>query len=104
MSLTAVAAAVFALGSGDYHIAAPNVIRALTGGGDEGDRLVVRELRLPRVVTALAVGAALALAGAASQSLVRNPLGSPDMLGFTQGAATGALLAVVAGGGSAALA
>jgi iron complex transport system permease protein len=102
--LTALAASVFALGSGDYHIAAADVIRALTDGGDDGDRLVVRELRLPRVATALAVGAALALAGAVSQSLVRNPLGSPDMLGFTQGAATGALLAVVAGGGSAALA
>ncbi|WP_425559213.1 FecCD family ABC transporter permease [Catenulispora yoronensis] len=105
LALTAVAAAVFALGSGDYHIAATDVIKALTGGGDAGDRLVVRELRLPRVATALAAGAALALAGAISQSMVRNPLGSPDMLGFTQGASTGALVVVVvAGGGSAALA
>ena len=54
-------------------------------------------------MTGLLVGAALALAGAVFQSLVRNPLGSPDMLGFTQGAAAGALLVVVAGGSTLAL-
>ena len=65
---------------------------------------IVRELRLPRLVTALLVGAALALAGAVFQSLVRNPLGSPDMLGFTQGAPTGACSWWSLGGSSLALA
>ncbi|MFD0564055.1 FecCD family ABC transporter permease [Kitasatospora saccharophila] len=102
--LVAAVVAVFALGRGDYPIAPGEVVRVLLGGGGPAEDFVVNQLRLPRVVTALLVGAALALAGALFQTLVRNPLGSPDILGFTQGAATGALLVVVAGGSSAALA
>ncbi|WP_194908633.1 FecCD family ABC transporter permease [Catenulispora rubra] len=103
-ALLAFAAMVVTLGSGDYRIPPGEVLRTLFGGGTVGDHFIVVELRLPRVVTALLVGAALALAGAVFQSLVRNPLGSPDMLGFTEGAATGALVVVVAGGSSLALA
>ncbi|MEH1101562.1 FecCD family ABC transporter permease [Micromonospora sp. CPCC 205561] len=102
--LLALALSVFAIGSGDYPMSTADVLRALTGRGDPAEEFIVTELRLPRVVTALCVGAALALAGAVFQSLVRNPLGSPDMLGFTQGAATGALVVVVLGGSSLALA
>lgn len=102
--LLAFAAMVVTLGSGDYRIPPGEVLRTLAGGGSMADHFIVVQLRLPRVVTALLVGAALALAGAAFQSLVRNPLGSPDMLGFTEGAATGALVVVVAGGSSLALA
>ncbi|GAA1943044.1 FecCD family ABC transporter permease [Kitasatospora viridis] len=100
----ALALAVLALGSGSYPISPGEVLRVLFGGGTPAEHFVIEELRLPRVVTALVVGAALALAGALFQSLTRNPLGSPDILGFTEGAATGALLAVLAGGGSWALA
>ncbi|MFI9273091.1 FecCD family ABC transporter permease [Kitasatospora sp. NPDC052896] len=96
--------AVLALGSGDYPISPADVLRALTGGGSPADEFIVQQLRLPRVVTALLVGVALALAGAVFQTVVRNPLGSPDVLGFTQGAAAGALVVVVAGGSSLALA
>ncbi|MBS2533690.1 iron chelate uptake ABC transporter family permease subunit [Catenulispora sp. NF23] len=103
-AVVAFAAVVLTLGSGDYRIAPAEVLRTLFGGGTVADHFIVVQLRLPRVVTALLVGAALALAGAVFQSLVRNPLGSPDMLGFTEGAATGALVVVVAGGSSAALA
>lgn len=103
-ALAAIAAVIVMLGSGDYRIAPAEVLRTLTGGGTAADHFIVVQLRLPRVATALLVGAALALAGAVFQSLVRNPLGSPDMLGFTEGAATGALVVVVAGGSSAALA
>ena len=95
---------VLVIGSGDYPIGAADVLRTLTGNGSPAEHFIVHELRLPRVVTALLVGAALALAGTVFQSLVRNPLGSPDVLGFTQGAATGALVVVLVGGGSAALA
>lgn len=102
--LAALAAAVVTLGSGDYQIPPGEVLRTLAGGGSAADHFIVVQLRLPRVVTALLVGAALAVAGAVFQSLVRNPLGSPDMLGFTEGAATGALAVVLAGGGSLALA
>ncbi|MFF3598620.1 FecCD family ABC transporter permease [Kitasatospora indigofera] len=103
-ALLALVVGVLALGSGDYPIAPADVLRTLTGGGSPAEDFIVNQLRLPRVVTALLVGAALALSGALFQSLVRNPLGSPDILGFTQGAATGALVVVVAGGSSLALA
>ncbi|WP_441246369.1 FecCD family ABC transporter permease [Kitasatospora sp. McL0602] len=103
-ALLALLVAVLTLGSGDYPLSPAEVLRTLTGGGTPAQDFVVNQLRLPRVVTALLVGAALALAGALFQSLVRNPLGSPDVLGFTQGAAVGALLVVVAGGSSLALA
>ncbi|MFJ6212198.1 FecCD family ABC transporter permease [Streptomyces sp. NPDC092296] len=104
-ALLALAVGVLSIGSGDYPMSPATVLRTLLGGGSPGDAFVVNELRLPRVVTALLVGAALALSGALFQSLVRNPLGSPDVLGFTQGAATGALtVIVVTGGGSLAVA
>lgn len=103
-AVLALVLAVFAIGSGDYPIGPADVVRSLVGDGDPAHDFIVNELRLPRVVTALLVGAALALAGALFQSLVRNPLGSPDVLGFTQGAAVGALTVVVAGGSSLALA
>ncbi|MGH3313288.1 MAG: FecCD family ABC transporter permease [Streptomyces sp.] len=97
--------AVLAIGSGEYPIAPGDVLRTLAGQGAPADAFIVNELRLPRAATALAVGAALALGGAVFQAVVRNPLGSPDVLGFTHGAATGALIAIVlVGGGSAALA
>lgn len=102
--LAALSVGVLTLGSGDYPIGPAEVLRTLFGGGTPAEDFVVNELRLPRVVTALLVGAALALAGALFQSLTRNPLGSPDVLGFTQGAATGALAVVVVGGSSLALA
>ncbi|WP_034266804.1 FecCD family ABC transporter permease [Actinospica robiniae] len=64
------------------------------------DVFVFEQILLPRVLTALIAGASLALSGAVFQSLTRNPLGSPDILGFTQGAATGALIGVTLLGGS----
>ena len=102
-ALLAGALGVVAIGGGDFPMTPAQVVAALTGGGTPAERFIVTELRLPRVVTALLVGAALALAGALFQSLTRNPLGSPDLLGVSQGAAAGALLVVVAGGGTLAL-
>ncbi|GAA2744874.1 FecCD family ABC transporter permease [Kitasatospora cinereorecta] len=102
--LSALAVGVVALGSGDFPMSPADVLRTLFGGGTPAEDFIVNQLRLPRLVTALLVGAALGLSGALFQSLVRNPLGSPDILGFTQGAASGALLVVVAGGSSLALA
>ncbi|GAA2081060.1 iron chelate uptake ABC transporter family permease subunit [Streptomyces albiaxialis] len=104
-ALVALVVAVFAIGSGEYPMAPGDVIRTLAGQGNPADAFIVNELRLPRVATALLVGCSLGLAGAVFQSVVRNPLGSPDMLGFTHGSATGALVVIVLmGGGSAGLA
>ncbi|MGK5628272.1 FecCD family ABC transporter permease [Streptomyces sp. URMC 123] len=91
--------AVLSIGSGDYPLSPAEVLRTLVGNGAPADTFIVQELRLPRAVAALLVGAALALAGAVFQSLVRNPLGSPDVLGFTQGSAAGVLTGIVLFGG-----
>jgi len=60
-----------------------------------GTETIVVDLRLPRVLTAMAVGAALALAGATFQGLLRNPLADPYVLGTASGAALGAAIGVV---------
>lgn len=73
----------------------------LTGQGDALHRVLLLELRLPRVLAAFAVGGLLAIAGALMQLLLRNPLADPYILGLSGGAATGALLAMLAGTGSA---
>ncbi|GLY66472.1 FecCD family ABC transporter permease [Amycolatopsis taiwanensis] len=102
--LVTVIAGIVSLGSGDYPMSPAEVMQALTGNSSPADEFIVGQLRLPRLVAAMLTGAALALAGAVFQALVRNPLGSPDLLGVTQGAATGALATVAAGGNSAVLA
>lgn len=66
-------------------------------GGDGFAGTVVLQWRLPRIVAALLVGAALAMSGAIFQSLTRNPLGSPDVIGFNTGAYTGALVVMLSG-------
>ncbi|MEU1985609.1 iron chelate uptake ABC transporter family permease subunit [Nocardia sp. NPDC019395] len=91
--------ALLALGTGDFPIPADRVLRALFGNGAGSDELVVLEWRAPRVLMALVLGAALGISGAILQSVTRNPLGSPDIVGFNSGAYTGALLVILAGGG-----
>jgi iron complex transport system permease protein len=76
------------------------VLSVLAGGGDRGQRFIVLDLRLPRSLTGLLVGAALAVAGAITQSIARNPLASPDMIGFTAGANAAAVCVIVLGGAS----
>ncbi|TNM68935.1 iron chelate uptake ABC transporter family permease subunit [Streptomyces sp. NP160] len=98
------ALALVALGTGDYPLSPSQVVAAVLDPGAGFERTVVLEWRLPRVLAALAFGAALGASGAVFQSLTRNPLGSPDVIGFSTGAYTGALLSltVLSGGASAA--
>ena len=79
---------------GDYNIAPEKVIPALLG---EGKQITVAfaQQRAARIVAALLVGAALGLSGAIFQVISGNALGSPDIIGFTNGAATGALLQII---------
>ena len=83
---------VLTLASGEFEIAVPEVLGALVGQGSAKVRMVVVEWRLPRTLLALIMGSALGVSGAIFQSLTRNPLGSPDVIGFDAGAYTGALV------------
>lgn len=71
------------------------VLGVFMGSETESLTRIVLEGRLPRVLVAIVGGAALALSGAVFQTVTRNPLGSPDIIGFTSGANTGALIAVL---------
>lgn len=71
------------------------VIGAFAGTESPAVTRIVVEGRLPRVLVAIFGGAALALSGAIFQTITRNPLGSPDIIGFTAGANTGALMALL---------
>jgi len=105
--LVAACAALLALvawsfGVGRFPVAPGDVLRALWAGVTGGDSGLaanveagVLQVRAPRVAGALAVGAALAAAGAAYQGLFKNPLVSPDILGVTAGCALGAGVAVL---------
>ncbi|KOX27602.1 membrane protein [Saccharothrix sp. NRRL B-16348] len=97
--LTAVAA-VATMVTGDFPLTVGEVLSTFVGQGDGYADFVIFTLRLPRLITGLLVGAALALSGAILQSLSRNPLASPDIIGFTQGAATGAIAVLVLAQGS----
>ncbi|MFE7316319.1 FecCD family ABC transporter permease [Streptomyces sp. NPDC057555] len=91
----ALAAAVALIGTGDYPMTPSEVLATLTGGGTAGQEFIVHELRLPRVLVGLLVGTAFGIAGAVFQTVSRNPLGSPDMLGLSQGSSVGALVVLV---------
>lgn len=84
-----------ALTRGALPLSAEQLWQVLCGGGAANVRLIVLEWRLPRVLMALLIGAALGVSGAIFQSLLRNPLGSPDILGFNTGAYSGVLVALV---------
>lgn len=91
---------LLALSTGDFQLGLSEVLGALAGSGDASSQLVVLQWRLPRVLMALLLGAALGASGAIFQSMTRNPLGSPDIIGFNTGAYTGALaVMLIAGGG-----
>ncbi len=100
MVVAALALAIWAMTLGDYPLTVAQVWSALVGAPDAGfARTVVVEWRLPRILAALTFGAALGAAGAAFQSLTRNPLASPDIIGFSTGSYTGALIVIILIGG-----
>lgn len=94
--LAAVVLAILLLGTGTLGFSPREVFASLLGSGDNpmADRIILR-IRLPRVMTAALVGAALGMSGSIFQSISRNALGSPDIIGFTTGAATGAIVQII---------
>ncbi|MCI2239275.1 iron chelate uptake ABC transporter family permease subunit [Paenibacillus sp. TRM 82003] len=95
LSCAVLAVAVLAsLAVGSRDVPLGTVLEALRGTSDSQDALVVRELRVPRTLLGIAVGAALGLAGALMQALTRNPLADPGLLGVNSGAAAAMVTAV----------
>ncbi len=71
-----------------------DLVPVLLGDADEDTAFVIERLRLPRATTAMLVGASFGLSGALFQSMVRNPLASPDVIGVTAGASAAAVLSI----------
>jgi iron complex transport system permease protein len=95
-----VAVSVLSLGTGAAGLSLVGMARDLIGG--EGlsprDRVILMDIRLPRLAMGLLIGAALAMSGALMQGLFRNPLADPGIVGVGAGAGLGAVLAIVLGG------
>ncbi|NUU27984.1 iron ABC transporter permease [Curtobacterium albidum] len=96
----AVVLVVLGVAVGSTWIAPGTVVRALVGVEDGPEGFIVTTLRLPRVLVGALVGLVLGVAGALTQTVTRNPLGTPDIIGVTSGASVGAVAAIVLGGGS----
>ncbi|MDO8185428.1 iron ABC transporter permease [Conexibacter sp. JD483] len=91
-----VAAAIGSIAFGAVHVPISDVIDALTGQGKDGPlKQIILDLRLPRMVEAILVGAALGVAGTLLQGALANPLASPDVMGVTGGASFGAILILI---------
>ncbi|MEK6324399.1 MAG: iron ABC transporter permease [Acidobacteriota bacterium] len=102
LAILLIAVGVFSVALGSEHVGLTNVIRIIaaeiTGGAAEvsrEQRIIIADIRLPRVLMAIVVGAALAVAGSAYQALLRNPLADPGILGISSGAALGAISATI---------
>lgn len=87
--------AVVALSVGDYPLSPAQLWRTLGGGGERVEAYVLFQVRMPRLVMSVVVGAALGIGGALLQSLVGNPLASPDLLGISGGSSVAAVFALL---------
>ncbi|WP_095153688.1 iron chelate uptake ABC transporter family permease subunit [Pseudomonas sp. Irchel 3E13] len=96
LAATALALGILLLGIGSLQLTPAQVVAGLFGTADDPTlQRVITRVRLPRVLTAVLVGASLGMAGSIFQSLSRNALGSPDIIGFTTGAASGAIVQII---------
>ncbi len=97
LTLALGAAFILSLGIGPAAISTADALGALLGRGSNATRVIVIELRLPRAVLGVMVGASLGLSGAALQGFLRNPLAEPGLIGVSSSAALGAVLTLYTG-------
>src|SRR5215216_2143454 len=102
LSVVLVLLGLFAIALGSEHVSITSILKiiasGITGGATDvspEQKIIIVDIRLPRVLMAIVVGAALSVAGAAYQALLRNPLAEPYVLGVSTGAALGAIAAIV---------
>ncbi|RXZ78664.1 iron ABC transporter permease [Paenibacillaceae bacterium] len=91
LSLLLVATALICLAIGGVNVPLADVLQTLLGKYQESTHLIIIQFRLPRIVAAILIGAALGVSGSLLQGVVRNPLASPDLLGITGGASVAAV-------------
>ncbi len=91
---------ILSIGLGSTLVPLSEIIQTLVGQGSKQYDFIILSLRLPRVLVALLIGAALGVSGAILQGVIRNPLASPDIIGITNGAAFAATAFIVYLGGS----
>lgn len=96
-----VVVSLFSLATGASDASAWDVVTGWLTGGDKAlslrDRVIIYDIRLPRVALGILIGAALAVSGAVMQGLFRNPLADPGLVGVSAGAGLGAILMIVLG-------
>jgi iron complex transport system permease protein len=80
---------------GSTRLDAGEVLRSLFGNGSSGDQIIVMQFRLPKALTAILAGAAMSVSGLLMQTLFRNPLAGPDVLGVSSGAGLGVALSLL---------
>ena len=97
--LVTLTAALLYMGIGSIRLRPAEILQVFFGGGEAKQVTAVRNIRLPRVLAAMLIGAILAAAGAVMQCVLRNPLASASTLGVSQGAAFGAALGIIVFGG-----
>lgn len=95
LSVALITSAFIALSVGSEYIPIKKIYEALFSATHTETQFIILDLRIPRIALAIFVGAALAMAGAAFQSLLRNPLADPYVLGVSGGAALGSILAIM---------
>ena len=88
-------AGLLSLSLGAARLPLSEILRVLTGSGEDASRTILFHVRIPRIITAISVGIALAMAGCVMQNVLRNPLASASTLGISQGASFGAAVAIV---------
>ena len=97
LGAVAVAVLIASVAAGTVAIPPGRILEVLLADDRSIDAVIIHDLRLPRVLTAFAIGGALALAGALIQVLLRNPLGDPYVLGVSGGASAAVLAALLVG-------
>lgn len=98
LGVVLLALVVVTLSLGGFTVSVADVVRIVGGAQIPGASFIVHEVRLPRLLTGLGAGAAFGVSGAIFQTLVRNPLASPDIIGITAGASAAAVVAITQAG------
>lgn len=94
------AAMLMSIMAGSYTISVQRVIETILGNGSKADNMAVLQIRLPRIITALLVGIALSASGSVLQTVTKNPLAEPGMIGINAGAALAVVLFITSNTGS----